>query len=171
MTALALACFDDEAPYLDARSRLLADERRIVGEWLPYAAESLGDGAGQSGIRPVIVIVGVIGAIALFGLTVWSAVSAYPFDLGARPAFSWPAFLPAPIEFGALAAAIGGVVMLFRNARLTRLHDSAFEIDEMLRASQGAFVLAIACDAGADANAVLETVAAAGATHSRLVTA
>jgi hypothetical protein len=41
----------------------------------------------------------------------------------------------------------------------------------MLRASQGEFVLAIACDEGADANAVLETVAAAGAVHSRLVTA
>jgi hypothetical protein len=113
----------------------------------------------------------LIGALALFGLTTWSAVWAYPFNLGARPAFSWPAFLPAPIEFGALAAAIGGVAMLFRNAGLTKLHDSAFDIDEMLRASQGAFVLAIACDAGADANAVLETVAAGGATHNRLVTA
>ncbi len=171
MTALALACFDDEAPYLRARTRLVADERRIVGEWLPYAAPSLGEGIGQQGLRAVIIAIGLLGAIGLFALTVWTAVWAYPFDTGARPLFSWPAFIPAPVEFGALAAAIGGLAMLFRNGALTRLHDAAFEIDEVARASQGEFVLAIACDEGPDANAVLATVADAGAIHSRLVTA
>jgi len=169
MTALALACFDDEGPYLRARVRLLADDRRIVGEWLPYAAESLGDGAGQRGVRGAVIVLGLLGALALFALTVWSAVWAYPFNAGGRPLFSWPAFLLAPVEFGALAGAAGGMVMLFRNAGLTKLHHHAFDIDEMLRASQGAFVLAIACDAD-DASAVLGVMAHAGATHSRLVT-
>ena len=170
MTALALAMFDDEAPYLAARARLVVANRHIVGEWLPYAIDVLGDGAGRRGIRPVIVAVGVLGALALFALTVWSAVAAYPFNSGGRPAFSWPAFIPAPVEFGALAAAIGGIVMLFRNGKLTRLHHAAFEVDEMLRASQGPFVIAVGCDAGSDANAVIAVMAAAGATHSRLVT-
>jgi hypothetical protein len=170
MTALALACFEDEGPYLRARVRLVADGRRIVGEWLPYAADSLGDGAGRGGVRGAVIVAGLLGAIALFGLEVWSAIWAYPFNAGGRPLFSWPAFLLAPVEFGALAGAAGGMVMLFRNARLTRLHHSAFDIDEMLRASQGAFVLAIACDAD-DGNAVLAVMAGAGATHSRLVTA
>ncbi|WP_156678103.1 quinol:electron acceptor oxidoreductase subunit ActD [Sphingomonas profundi] len=170
MTALAIACFDDEAPYARARARLLAADRRILGEWLPYAADALGDGAGQRHVRPVAIAAGVAVAAGLFALTVWSAVWAYPFDAGGRPPFSWPAFLIAPIEFGALAAAIAGVVMLFRNGGLTRLHHPAFDIAEMPGASQGAFVLAIGCDAGADANAVIALLAEAGATHSRLVT-
>ncbi|WP_242146414.1 MULTISPECIES: quinol:electron acceptor oxidoreductase subunit ActD [unclassified Sphingomonas] len=169
MTALALACFEDEGPYLRARVRLVADGRRVVGEWLPYAAESLGEGVGRAGVRAAVIWVGLAGAIALFALEVWSAVWAYPFNEGGRPLFSWPAFLVAPVEVGALAGAIGGVAMLFRNAGLTKLHHHAFDIDEMLRASQGAFVLAIACDAQ-DATTVLGIMAQAGATHSRLVT-
>ena len=96
---------------------------------------------------------------------------AYPFDEGSRPLFSWPAFIPAPIEFGALAAAICGVAWFFRNAGLTRLHHPAFDIDEVAEAAQGEFVLAVACDAGTEGNAVLGALAAAGAIHSRLITA
>ena len=169
MTALALACFADEGPYLRARTRLVADERRIVGEWLPYAADSLGPGAGESRIRGGAILTGVAGAIALFALTTWSAVFAYDFNSGARPLFSWPAFIPAPVEFGALAAAIGGIVLFFRNAGLTKLHHAAFDFDGMLAASQGAFVIAVACDAGEDANGLVATFTLAGATHSRVV--
>ena len=45
MTALVLATFAEEGAYLRARVRLVADGRRIVGEWLPYASDALGEGA------------------------------------------------------------------------------------------------------------------------------
>lgn len=171
MTALALATFDGEGPFLRARLRAIAEERRIVGEWTPYASEALAGADGTSGILSATVLAGLGGAAALFALTVWSAVSAYPFDAGGRPLFSWPAFVPAPVEFGALTAAIGGLLLFFRRAGLTRLHHPAFDLDEVAAASQGAFVLAIACDAGADGNALLAMLATAGASHSRLVSA
>jgi hypothetical protein len=170
MTALALARFDDEGPYLRARARLLGAGHRVVGEWLPYAADSLGHGDGERGIRLGVVLVGITGTVALLALTAWSAIVAYPFDSGGRPLWSWPAFLPAPIEFGALTAAIGGMILFFRNARLTRLHDAAFDFPEVAEASAGAFVLAVGCDAGEEANAVLALLAETGAVHSRLVT-
>lgn len=170
MTALAIARFADEGPYLRARLRLVAAERRIVGEWLPYASDALGRGEGERGIRPGAALAGVAGGLGLLALTAWSAILAYPFNSGERPLWSWPAFLPAPIEFGALAAAIGGMVLFFRNARLTRLHDAAFDFPEMAEASGGAFVLAVGCDAGDDANAVLALLVGAGADHTRLVT-
>jgi len=170
MTALAIAAFDAEGPFLRARTRAIAEERRIVGEWTPYPSEALGGPDGTGGILAAAIVAGLLGAGALFALTAWSAIVAYPFNTGARPLFSWPAFLPAPIEFGALAAAIGGVAMLFRRAGLTRLHHHAFDLDEVADASRGAFVLAVACDAGEDANAALAMLAAAGAAHSRVVT-
>lgn len=169
MTAIAIATFDDEGPYLRARTRAVATERRIVGEWLPYASAALGEGEGQRGIRLVAILAGVAGAVGLFALSAWSTISAYPLNVGGRPSWSWQAFLPAPVEFGALTAAIGGVIVLFRNGRLTRLHDAAFDFDEVACASQEQFVLAIACDTGQDANDVLAMVADAGAVHSRLV--
>ena len=68
MSAVAWAVFDSEGAYLRARTRLIGNERRIIGEWLPYAADSLGEGRGQAGIRPATVIAGVAGAAALFAL-------------------------------------------------------------------------------------------------------
>ncbi|SEM57332.1 quinol:cytochrome c oxidoreductase membrane protein [Sphingomonas gellani] len=169
MTVVAIATFADEGSYLRARVRAVAEERRIVGEWLPYAATSLGAGDGEQGIRAAAIVIGLIGGAALMAVTIWSAVVAYPFDAGGRPVFSWPAFIPAPVEFGALCAGFAGLVMLFRNARLTRLHHAAFDFDEVARAAQDSFVLALACDMGADANGALALMATAGAAHSRLI--
>lgn len=169
MTAVAWAVFDGEGPFLRARARVLASERRVIGEWTPYATTSLATaGAGAEGIRGAAVIAGVTGGAALLALTAWSAILAYPFDSGGRPAWSWPAFLAAPIEFGALCAAIGGIVLFFRRAGLTRLHHPAFDVPEVARASLDGFVLAVGCDPGADANALLALLADAGATHSRM---
>ncbi|MFC3215007.1 quinol:electron acceptor oxidoreductase subunit ActD [Novosphingobium panipatense] len=93
-----------------------------------------------------------------------------PFNSGGRPLFSWPAYIPAAVEFGAFTAAVGGLIWFFREGRLTRLHDAAFEFAEVARASQDRFVLAVACDGGEDANTVLAILANAGADHTRLVT-
>lgn len=175
MTVLAVALFATETTFMAARKEALRCGHHLVGEWLPYAGDALGSdegekGEGEEGIRTAVIIAGLLGAGGLFALTVWSSGWAYPLNSGGRPLLSWPAFIPAPVEFGALTAAIGGLLMLFRNARLTQLHHSAFDMPEVERASQDCFVLAIACDAGLQANAVLSLLARAGATHSRLVT-
>lgn len=169
MTAIAIGTFADEGAFLRARTRAVAAERRLLGEWTPYATVPLDAGPGPARIRLAAVLTGVAGAAALFALTVWSAVWAYDFNSGGRPLFSWPAFIPAPVEFGALAAALGGLVVFFRNAGLTKLHHAAFDLEEVGRANLDSFVLAIGCDAGEDGNAVLAMLAGAGATHSRLV--
>lgn len=169
MTALAIATFDEEGAFLRARLRAVTAERRIAGEWLPYASEALKGPDGTRLILAAAIAGGILGAAALFALESWSAVAAYAFDAGGRPAWSWPAFVPAPVEFGALAAAIAGTIAFFRNAGLTRLHHPAFDLTEVAAASHGAFVLAIICDEGEDANAAVALLAAAGATHSRIV--
>ena len=169
MTALAIATFDAEGPFLRARLRALAEERRVAGEWTPYASEALGGGEGTGGILAAAIVCGIAAAVGLFALTAWSAVLAYPFNTGARPLFSWPAFIPAPVEFGSLAAAVGGAVLFFVRAGLTQLHHHAFDLEEVGEVAKGAFVLAIACDVGEDGNAALAMLAAAGATRSRLV--
>lgn len=171
MTALALATFDSEGAFVRARVRAIADERRIVAEWTPFASDALGGQDGTRGIVPTMVVAGVVGTLALFGLEAWSAGVAYRFNAGGRPLLSWPAFVPAVVEVGALIAAVAGVAMLLWRAQLTRLHHPAFDLDEVVAASQGAFVLALACDAGEDANDLLALLAAAGAAHTRMVTA
>lgn len=173
MTAIAIATFDREAAWQRARSRAIEQNRRIAGEWMPHVVKALSDEPGgregEKGILPGVLIGGLIGGIGLFALECWSAVLAYPFNSGGRALISWQAFLPAPVEFAALTAGIGGVIMLFVKARLTRLSHPAFDWTEVEAASQSAFVLALHCDAGADANAALDLLAEAGATHSRVI--
>lgn len=169
MSVVAIALFADEGPYLRARARAVADERRIVGEWMPYASDALGHGEGEKGILPGVVIGGAVGGLGLFAIASWSSGIAYPINSGARALWSWQAFIPAPVEFAALAGAIVGTILLFVRARLTRLNDAAFDFDEIAHASRDSFVLALGCDAGADAKAALALLTKAGATHSRLV--
>jgi hypothetical protein len=170
VTALALASFAEEAPFRAAVDKATREGRRIVGLWSPHPVD-LG-GIGEEAARPIawiVIAAGMAGAIGLYLLIWWSAVYAYPIDSGHRPLHSWPAFLIAPIECGALVAAIAGMIAFLVRARLTRLHDSAFDLDELRRASTDAYVIALACDEGEDANATLALLAGEGAAHSRLV--
>jgi hypothetical protein len=169
MTAVAIATFDSEGAWLRARTRAVAHDHRIVGEWMPYASRALGRGEGEKGIMPGVLIGGMIGGFGLFALESWSAVLSYPINSGDRALESWQAFIPAPVEFSALTAGIAGVIMLFVKARLTRLNHPAFDWSEVAEASRSSFVLALGCHAGEDANTALDLLAEAGATHSRLI--
>lgn len=170
MTALAFASFAHAAPFRaaieDAEGRW-----RIVGLWSPMPVD-LGD-IGEEAAHPIPAIAitgGLIAAIGFYAFIWWTATQAYPFDSGARPLHSWQVFLIAPIELGALAAGMAGMIAFLVLARLTRLHDAAFDHPEVERASSDHFVIALACDAGEDSNALLAWIGEAGAVHSRLVT-
>jgi len=171
MTALALAIFAREAAFRDAVAQAQRKGRRIVGLWSPMPIE-LGD-IGEEPAQPIAWIAIAAGLLASAGFYVfiwWTATQAYPFDSGGRPLHSWPVFLIAPIEFGALAAGIAGMIAFIVRAGLTRLHDGAFDLDEVARASSDRFVLALACDEGEDSAAAIRLLAEAGAVHSRVVT-
>jgi hypothetical protein len=170
MTALALARFDREAAFREAIERAEEAQRRIVGLWSPYPVTIGSIGEDAAAPIPWIAIAGGLGAAILFYAFIWwTATQAYPIDSGGRPLHSWQVFLIAPIEFGALAAGIAGMIAFLVRARMTRLHDAAFDIEEIETASSEHFVLALACDAE-DGNAALALLVGAGAVHSRLVT-
>jgi len=169
MTAVAIATFDSEGAWLRARTRAIAAGHRVVGEWLPYASKAIGSGEGRGGILPWALTGGAIGGFGLFALECWTAIVSYPFNSGGRALLSWPAFIPAPVEFAALTAGIGGIVAMFVQARLTRLTHPAFDWEEVAEASRSSFVLALGCTAGDDANAAVALLANAGATHSRVI--
>lgn len=170
MTALAVASFAERAPFRAAVAEARKAGRRIVGLWSPTEPDLPGD-EGSGGIVPAMAAAGVLGAGALYLLAWWSSVHGYPIDSGGRPLNSWPAFLVAPVEFGALVAGLAGVAAFFLRARLTRLHDAAFDIDEVAAGQRDRFVIAVACDAGEDANALVALLAGAGAVHSRVIEA
>src|SRR4051812_46813829 len=105
MTALVVASFAAAAPFRDAITRAREADRAIVGLWSPIAgAMPRAAPIGQRDITGTTARAGIAGAVLLYLLIWWSAVIAYPVNSGGRPLHSWPAFLVAPVELGALVA-------------------------------------------------------------------
>jgi hypothetical protein len=83
----------------------------------PYPIEDLVHALGRprSKVPLIVLLGGLVGGASVFALEYWSAVIAYPFNIGGRPYFSWPAFIVPTYEgtilFASLAAAIGMILL------------------------------------------------------------
>jgi hypothetical protein len=87
---------------------------------------------------------GLLGGLGTFALETWAAVVAYPLDVGGRPDFSWPAFVPPALEMALLGAALFAVFGCLYVCGLPRWHHPAFGNDAFERASRDGFFLMLA---------------------------
>jgi hypothetical protein len=119
---------------------------RLIDAFTPFPVEGLVDEleTKPSYIRIAMFIGGVSAAALAYGVEWYSAVIDYPINSGGRPLHSWPAFMMFPFALGILAAAIAGLITLFVQSGLPRLHYPMFGVDGFRRASQDAFLLALA---------------------------
>jgi hypothetical protein len=83
----------------------------------PYPIEDLAHALGRpkSKVPLITLLGGLCGGAGIFSLAYWSAVIEYPFNIGGRPYFSWPAFIiptyEATILGASLSAAIGMILL------------------------------------------------------------
>jgi hypothetical protein len=66
-------------------------------------------GIRRSPLPWIVLVTGLAGAAAGFGLQVWVHSVAYPLVISGKPFISWPAFIPITFELGVLGAAAGAV--------------------------------------------------------------
>ena len=94
-----------------------------------------------------------------------------PINSGGRPLNSWQVFWLVPFEVGVFAAALCGVIALFRSCGLPRLHHPLFEIPGFERATQDRFFLLATSEpndeAARDLRHVLEAAGAVVVTEVR----
>lgn len=132
----------------------------------PSPVEALDEALGlrPSSIRLPMLLGGLGVAALLFAVEAWSASAAYPINSGARPLFSWQVFLLAPLEVGALAAAVAGFIALLTLCGLPRLNHPVFDWDGSERATVDRYMLAIAApDGDSEAERLRAVLAEAGA--------
>lgn len=118
---------------------------REMDAYTPYTVEGLAAELGLPRTRvPFVVFVGALaGAGVGFFMQYYSMAVDYPFNVGGRPANSWPAFIPVTFEVMILVASFAALLgMLFLNG-LPRPHHPLFNVARFERASQDRFFLCI----------------------------
>ena len=81
----------------------------------PYAIHGMEEACGikRSGIPYVTFVAGVTGLLSGLALTWYTSAYDWPINVGGKPAFSLPAFIPILFELTILFAALSSVAALF----------------------------------------------------------
>lgn len=140
-----MAEFSDAEPLLAAAKSTYAAGYRRIDAFTPMPVHGLDEAIGfsESKVPWTIFICGVLGGAAGFLLQTWVAGSANAFNVGGRPFFSWPTFIPVTFECTVLCAAFGAVIGMFGYSGLPRPYHPVFNAPNFDRASQDRFFLCI----------------------------
>jgi hypothetical protein len=141
------------AQYDDAEELLVAAEKALEsgysGKYMdafsPFPVHGLPDAIGfhESKVPWIIFISGLIGSAAGMGLQWWVSTQAYELNVGGRPFFSWPSFIPVTFECTILLASFGAVFGMLGLNGFPQPYHSVFNTPNFERASQDKFFLAI----------------------------
>jgi hypothetical protein len=118
---------------------------RQIDAYAPYPVHGLPEAIGfeDDRLKWMMFLGGVTGAFTGFGLQWWVSASAYAHNVGGRPYFSWPAFIPVTFECTVLFAALTGVFGMIGLNKLPQPHHPIFSTPRFDRASQDAFFLSV----------------------------
>ena len=149
------------AEFLDAKELLHAvKEAKEAGyskldAYSPYPVEEVSEEIEdhkKSRVGLLVLIGGLTGALAGFGMQYMTMKYGYPMNIGGRPLNSWPAFIPVTFEMTILFASFAAVFGMFILNGLPRPNHPVFNVDRFERASvDRCFLLIKAADPRFDA--------------------
>lgn len=141
-----LAKFETPEALIAAADRAYAAGYRKMDAYTPYPVEGLSKALRlkPSPLPMVIFLGGLSGGIGGFLMQVYATVIDYPQNIGGRPLFSWPAYIPITFETTVLLGALSGLLGLFLLARFPQPYHPVFRSDDFnAHASQDGFYLGI----------------------------
>jgi hypothetical protein len=141
-----MAEFENPTSLVDAARRTQEAGYRAYDSFSPYPIHELFDAMECEDRRvPLFVLLGgIVGGLAGFGLQAWVSAVAYPLDVAGRPYISWPMFIPVTFELTILFAAITAVLSWILLSGLPLPYHPVFNVARFAsHASQTGFFLAI----------------------------
>lgn len=144
-----MAEFDDPQRLLAATKAARREGYRRMEAYTPFSIDEVSEELGHNrGWVPVIVFAGGVGGATSGFFMQWYAMAiSYPLNIGGRPLWSWPAFIPITFELTVLGAALLGAVGMLALNRLPQPYHPVFNVERFGLATQNRFFLCIeACD-------------------------
>lgn len=141
-----VARFPDQEALVDAAGRVYEEGFRSFDAYTPYPVEGLSRAMRlKPSLLPLVMLGGgVSGALGGFLMQAFAMGIDYPLNIGGRPLFSWPTYIPIAFELTILFAALGGILGLFIFTRLPQPYHPVFNFEDFLQhGSQDGFYLGI----------------------------
>lgn len=139
-----VACFDDEEVLFPAVKRVRNAGYKIQDVYTPFAVHGLDHALGmrETSLHTAGFIYGVLGTTTAVTGMGWVFTQDWPMNIGGKPNFALPAFIPIIFELTVLFAAVG---MVLTFCYLCQLAPFIKKHHFHPRATDDLFVMAIEC--------------------------
>ena len=140
-----MAEFADPNELVIAAREAYAAGYRQMDAYSPFPIEELSEAIGftHSKLPMIVLMGGIAGCIGGFLLQYYISVIDYPINVGGRPYFSWPAFIPPTFETTVLVAALSAVLGMLALNGLPEPYHPVFNVRRFALATRNRFFLCI----------------------------
>lgn len=137
--------FEDAPHIIAAANKTREAGYKKIDAYVPFPVEGLSDALGQRDhyVIHIMLAGGFIGALTGFGLQYWTTLLEYPLNIGGRPLYAWPSWIPITFECTVLFAALSGIFGMFAINGLPEPYHPMFDAPNFDRASNDRFFLTI----------------------------
>lgn len=140
-----MAEFEHSEEIVEATRRAYAEGYRNMDAYTPFPMHEVFHELHdhRTWVPPITLVGGVVGLVGGFMLQTWTTAIDYPLNIGGRPLFSWPAFIPITFECMVLLAAFSAVIGMLALNGLPQPYHPVFNTPGFERCGVDRFFLCI----------------------------
>ena len=159
-----VGCFDEEGVLFDAVKKVRKSGYKLHDVYTPFPIHGLDKAMGlrDTSIHTAGFLYAVFGTTSMLSFMTWVFTTDWPLNIGGKPHFALPAWIPITFEFTVLCACVGMVITfmyLCQLAPFVRKHHFH------LRATDDKFVMVIECTAKTNESEASAFLGSLGATE------
>ncbi len=140
-----MAEFENPTDLVVACRKARAEGYRRMDAYTPFPVEEVSEALGfhRNSVPLLVLCGGLLGLCGGLGLQYWVSVVAYPMNVGGRPFFSLPSFIPVAFETTILLGALSAVLGMLALNGLPMPYHPVFNVPRFALATRDRFFLCI----------------------------